>query len=142
MPDDPGPIYVVMDAHCALCARGALWIARNDRAGVFRIVPVQTPFGRAALEAEGLDPDDPISWLYVEYGRAYTSLDAVIRVGWRLGGIWKALAVLRLVPPPMQDKLYRFVASRRYRWFGRADLCELPDPYVQRRLLRQNVHDL
>ncbi|NJS14000.1 MAG: DUF393 domain-containing protein [Sphingopyxis sp.] len=32
-----------MDADCALCARGARWIAAHDVRGEFGIVPMQTP---------------------------------------------------------------------------------------------------
>lgn len=131
-----GEVFTVMDAHCALCARGAAWIARNDRRGAFTIIPVQSPLGEALMRHYGLDPADPTSWLYVEHGLAYSSLDALIRAGWRLGGVWRGLAVLRLLPRPVQDTLYRAVARNRYRLFGRADLCALPDAEVQRRLLR------
>ena len=133
---DPGPIFTVMDAHCALCAKGAAWIARNDHAEEFRIVPIQSLLGRALLTENGLDPDDPASWLFVENGATYGSLDALIRVGWRLGGMWKALAILRILPRPMRDRLNRTVARRRYDWFGRADMCAMPDPEVQRRLIQ------
>lgn len=133
---EPGPIFTVMDANCALCARGAAWIARNDRAEEFRIVPIQSLRGRALLIENGLDPDDPASWLFVEHGQAYSSLDALIRVGWRLGGVWKALCILRLAPKPLRDRMYYAVAQRRYAWFGQADMCTLPDPDVQRRLVR------
>lgn len=128
-------MFTVMDAHCALCARGARWIARNDRAGAFTIIPVQSELGGALMRHYGLDPVDPVSWLYVEHGRAFTSLDALIRVGRRLGGVWRGLVVLRLLPRAVQDPLYRLVARNRYRLFGRADLCALPDPQVQKRLL-------
>lgn len=128
-------MFTVMDAHCALCARGARWIARNDRAGAFTIIPVQSELGGALMRHYGLDPADPVSWLYVEHGRAFTSLDALIRVGRRLGGVWRGLVVLRLLPRAVQDPLYRLVARNRYRLFGRADLCALPDPQVQKRLL-------
>ncbi|MEM9425882.1 MAG: DCC1-like thiol-disulfide oxidoreductase family protein [Pseudomonadota bacterium] len=131
---DPGPIFTVMDAHCALCARGAAWIARNDTANVFKIVPMQGELGRSLLMRNGLDPDDPASWLFVENGATYSSLDALIRVGWRLGGIGKALIVFRLLPRVLQDKLYNAVARRRY-LAGRTDLCALPDPDVKRRLV-------
>lgn len=129
-----GPIFTVMDAHCALCARGARWIARNDRKGEFKIVPIQSALGRDLLIRNGLDPDDPTSWLFIENGHAFQSLDAVIRVGWRLGGPWKALALLRILPRSWQDKLYHAVARRRY-LLGRADLCHLPDPDVRARLV-------
>jgi len=133
-PDD-GPV-TVMDAHCSLCAHGARWIARNDRKQEFRIIPVQSPLGDALMEHYGLDPADPVSWLYLEDGGAHESLDAFIRAGMRLGGVWKVIAVLRILPRSMQDILYRAVARNRYRIFGRTDLCSLPDERVQKRLLQ------
>ena len=129
-----GPV-AVMDAHCALCARGAAWIARNDRDAIFRIIPVQSELGQGLLTRHGLDPDDPASWLFLENGAAWTGLEALARVGWRLGGVWRGLAALRLLPRFVRGPLYRVVARNRYRMFGRADLCAMPDPEVQRRLL-------
>lgn len=132
---DAGPVFTVMDAHCALCARGAAWIARNDRAAAFRIIPLQSDLGEALMRHYGLDPADPTSWLFVQDGLAYSSLDAFIRVGWRLGGVWRGLSLLRVLPRMVQDALYRAVARNRYRLFGRTDLCALPDPEVQKRLV-------
>ncbi|MEM6616898.1 MAG: DUF393 domain-containing protein, partial [Pseudomonadota bacterium] len=132
--DDPkvpslpeGAHFTVMDAECSLCSKGATWIARNDTANQFKIIPLQSKLGNALMMHYGLDSKDPTSWLYLEKGRAFTSLDAYIRVGWQLGGVWKALSVLRLIPRSIQDVLYRWVATNRYRWFGKGDLCSLPD---------------
>ena len=128
--------FTVMDARCALCSRGAAWIARNDKAQEFTIVPAQSDLGQALMLHYGLDPDDPASWLYVENGLAYCSLDALMRVGARLGGLWRSLSLLRILPKALQDAMYRLVARNRYRLFGTADLCNLPDPDVQKRLFR------
>lgn len=133
---DPPEFFTVMDAHCGLCAKGAAWIARNDRAGKFRIVPMQSPLGSALLRHYGMDPDDPLSWLYIRRGVASTSLDAIIRVGADLGGAWRALAILGILPRPLQDWLYARVARNRYRIMGRVDLCGMADPGIQARLLR------
>ncbi len=130
---DDGP-RTVMDAQCALCAQGARWISRNDRSGEFRIIPQQSDLGAALLRHYGMDPTDPSSWLYLVNGEAFTSLDAVIRVGQRFGGAWRLLAVLRVLPRPVQDFLYARVARNRYR-LGRVDLCEMPDTDVQKRLM-------
>lgn len=131
-----GDVFTVMDARCAICARGAAWIARNDKSHEFTIIPMQSEVGAALFSHFGLDPADPTSWLYVEDGRAHTSLDALIRVGSRLGGFWKSLSMLRVLPMSMQDALYISVARNRYKLFGTADLCALPNPEVQKRLLR------
>ncbi len=132
--EDEGAI-VVMDAECGLCAKGARWIARNDSQDEFRIVPVQSPLGQALLIHFGLDPDDPVSWLYLKAGRCYTSLDAIIRVGNRLGGVWRGLAVFRVMPRWLQDGLYGFVARKRYRIGGRVEMCSLKDPEIERRMM-------
>lgn len=126
----------VMDAQCALCARGARWISHNDTANEFRIIPVQSDLGAALLRHYGMDPDDPVSWLYLIDGEAYTSLDAVIRVGQRLGGIMRALVVFRVLPRVVQDVIYGFVARNRFAFGGRTDLCGLPDKEIQSRLMR------
>jgi hypothetical protein len=59
--DDLGNVFTVMDARCALCAKGVAWIARHDHAEEFSIVPIQSELGRALLTHYGLDPDDPVS---------------------------------------------------------------------------------
>ncbi|MDU8945097.1 thiol-disulfide oxidoreductase DCC family protein [Ovoidimarina sediminis] len=132
--DDGGP-RTVMDARCGLCAKGARWIAHNDRAGRFRIIPMQSPLGAALFAHFGLDPGDPASWLLIDEGRGYTSLDAIIRTGGHLGGWSAALAAFCILPRPVQDWGYGMVARNRYRLSARVDLCTLPDPAVQERLI-------
>lgn len=131
---DTGP-RAVMDAHCAICARGARWIARNDKKGEFRIIPVQSELGRALMIHHGIDPEDPLSWLYLEDGHGYESVEAMIRTGQRLGGIWRAMLLLRVFPRAIQDYFYGLLARNRYRLGGHTDLCSLPDPQVQARLM-------
>jgi len=47
----------------------------------------------------------------------------------RLGGFYGFLgAVGLMVPMPIRDSVYRFVAARRYRMFGKRDSCRLPTP--------------
>lgn len=134
-PFSAGEVFTVMDARCSLCAKGASWIARNDKKQDFRIVPLQSDIGNALMRHYGLDPADPTSWLYIEDGRAYSSLDAYIRVGQRLGGIWRGLGLFRILPIALQDVMYRAVARNRYRLFGTTDMCSLPDAEVQKRLV-------
>ena len=132
--DDSGPV-TVMDGECALCSAGARLIARFDKAADIRICRSQTKLGQALLSHYGLASDDPESWLYIVDGRAHTSLDAIIRTGARVGGAGWLLQPLRLLPRRVQDWLYRRLARNRYRLFGRADMCALPDPALRARLM-------
>jgi predicted DCC family thiol-disulfide oxidoreductase YuxK len=133
--DDTGPL-AVMDAECAICCWGARMIHRLDRKGTTRICPIQSPLGMALLHHYGLDPQDPASWLFLDQGTAYKDFDAVLHAGRRFGGLGRLTLGLRLFPRPFRNWLYLRLARNRYRLFGRADLCALPDPALQRRILK------
>lgn len=131
--DDAGPV-AIMDGDCALCAGGARIIARLDRDRAFRIGRTQSPIGAALVRHYGLDPRDPETWLFLEDGRAWSGMEAILRIGARLGGPGRLVAPLRLLPRPLRDWLYRRIARNRY-LSGRGDMCGLPDPELRARLL-------
>jgi predicted DCC family thiol-disulfide oxidoreductase YuxK len=130
---DGGPV-AVMDGDCALCARGARIIAKLDREKVFRICATRSATGEALVRHFGLEPDDPETWLYLEDGKAFSGMEAIIRIGGRLGGIGRLAGVMRVLPGPMREWVYRRIARNRYR-FGRTDMCALPDPGLRARLI-------
>ena len=43
--------------------------------------------------------------------------------------------LLRLLPRRVRDRLYGMLARNRYRLFGRADMCAVPDPALRARLI-------
>jgi predicted DCC family thiol-disulfide oxidoreductase YuxK len=131
---DQGSI-VFMDGNCAMCSRSSRIIARLDRRDEFLICTTQSPLGQAVLRHYGLEPANPDSWLYLESGLPYTSLDAIARVGVRLGGLARLLGVLSWPPRSVQDWFYSLIARNRYRIMGQADLCALPDARVRKRLI-------
>lgn len=117
---------IVFDGVCALCSRWVRFLLRFDRKGHYRFAAMQGEQGRRLLEAHGLDPDDPLSFLLVEAGTAYTDTDAIVRVISGLGGVWRLAGVARWIPKALRDRGYRWLARNRYRWFGRHETCFLP----------------
>ena len=104
--DDKGPI-AVMDGTCPLCSWGARRIAQLDRAGAFRICPVNTPLGTALVRHYGLAPDDPKTWLFLDNGHAASGMEAIIRIGERLSGIGRLATAMRVLPRPARVWSYR-----------------------------------
>jgi predicted DCC family thiol-disulfide oxidoreductase YuxK len=122
-PPEPARVVVRFDGACLLCSRGIRFIAERDRADRIRF---------KALEGGG----EPDSMQVETGGRVLDRSDAVIAILDALGGPWRALALLgRGVPRPWRDGLYRFVAARRYRWFGKGNACALPGEALRKRLL-------
>ena len=133
---DDGRILLVMDGHCALCSAAATRIARWDRQDRVRIANTTSPLGASLLHHFGMDPDDPDTWLMLEDGQAYGSLDAMTRLFPLLRPFFVPLRVLRVLPFGLQDWLYARIARNRYRLFGRSDLCAMPDSTLRAKLVQ------
>lgn len=127
MPED-APV-IVFDGVCVLCSRWVDFILRHDSAGQFRLAAMQGTHGRALLANHGLSPDDPASLLLVQNDRGYTDTDAIIRVLQSFGIGWHLLGILlKSVPRPIRNPIYRWLARNRYALFGKRSHCRLPDP--------------
>lgn len=126
---------VVFDGVCVFCSGWVRFLLKRDRAARFRFATMQSQAGRRLLAGHGLDPDDPVSFLLVEDGGAFTDSGAILRIVTRLGGAWRLAAAGYAVPRPVRDALYRWLARNRYRWFGRRDACFAPTPETAHRFL-------
>lgn len=131
---DAGPV-IVFDGVCVLCSGWVRFLLRVDRRKRYRFAAMQAATGSALMQAHGLDPTDPMSFLLVDGASAQIDSDGVIAVLTGLGGAWRLAGVARLVPRWLRDGVYRFIARRRYRWFGRKTTCDLPDPAYSHRFL-------
>lgn len=122
--DTPGRL-VVFDGLCNLCSGGARWLQNHQSDPPFRLVPMQSQFGRALLAQHGYDPDDPLTFLVVDGDRSLTQSDAWIHLVAAAGGAWQFVHATRVVPRAWRDSIYRLIARNRYRWFGRRTACYL-----------------
>ena len=133
-PDRDGAV-IVFDGVCVLCNGWVRFLLRHDRRGRYRFAAMQGESGRALLVAHGLDADDPASFLLIEENAAWTDTDAIVRVLSGLGGAWRLVALLRVLPRGVRDRLYRGIARNRYRVFGRHERCMIPAPEQAARFL-------
>lgn len=128
---------IVFDGVCVLCSGWVRFLLRYDRRRRYRFAAMQSAAGRALLSRHGLDPNDPLSFLLVDEAGAWTDTEAIGRVLSGLGGGWRVLSMmLAAVPRPLRDRVYRFTARNRYRWFGRRAQCRIPEPAELDRFLQ------
>lgn len=131
---DERPI-IVFDGHCALCTGWARFVLKHDRAGKFRLLPAQSPLGRALYVHYGLDPQEYETNILIAEGRAWFKSESSIRMAEALGFPWSLARVFRILPPRWRDRLYQGVARNRLRLFGRRDACYLSEPGQEGRFL-------
>ncbi|WP_010495791.1 thiol-disulfide oxidoreductase DCC family protein [Paenibacillus elgii] len=126
---------VFYDGVCGFCQRVVQFIIPRDRSAVFRFVAIQSETGSRLLRRHGLDPAELNTFVLLEQGRVYTRSTAGLRVLRRLDGAWPLLYAFIVVPRPLRDVVYRWIAANRYRFFGKSDSCMLPPPEVRERFL-------
>jgi predicted DCC family thiol-disulfide oxidoreductase YuxK len=132
------PAILVYDGVCALCNSAVRFVLAHDRRGRIGFAALQSDYADALRarhpELEGVDS---IVLVRTADGveRVAVRSDAALEVCEELGGAWRLLRMMRLVPRSLRDTLYDFIARRRYQWFGRYDSCPIPEPDVRSRFL-------
>jgi predicted DCC family thiol-disulfide oxidoreductase YuxK len=129
----PSGDLIVFDAECIFCSGFARFMDRHDTEMRFRFVRAQSATGRELYIAHGLDPDDWSTYIVIVDGRSYTKLAAFSAAMRAIGGPWRALGVLDLVPRGLGDWLYDRVARNRYLFGRRA--CPLPSTALSGRII-------
>ena len=130
MPDAP---ILLFDAHCLLCAASTRFILAHEAAPLIRFVAITSAPGRALALAHGVNPDDPLTFLFIDAGRTNAASDAALAIAAHLRWPWRALGAARILPRPLRDAAYRFIARRRNRLFGRSASCIAPDAATRAR---------
>ncbi|HEX4955082.1 MAG TPA: DCC1-like thiol-disulfide oxidoreductase family protein [Thermoanaerobaculia bacterium] len=135
----PGRHLLLYDGVCGLCDRSVQFCLAHDQAGRFLYAPLQGETARELAARLPLPADLETVVLITDPGtpgeRVHLKSDAFVALLRHLGGIWRVLSWLRVIPRPLRDAAYDFVAARRYRWFGRFDTCRLPAPGTAERFL-------
>lgn len=132
----PVPRLILFDGVCHFCAASVRFILRRDPASRFHFAPLQSDLARQICAAHGLNQGDLDTFVYARDGQPpLIRSDAALAVAADLGGPWRSLAPLRLIPRRLRDAAYRFIARHRYRWFGKSDACLVPTPEQRTRFL-------
>lgn len=126
---------LLFDGLCNLCNGSVQFILKRDPNGIFRFASLQSEEAEALLEQYEDKPESLDSVVLLEGEELYARSDAALRVARRLTGLWPLLYAFILIPRPIRDSIYNWIARNRYRWFGKQDQCMMPRPEWKHRFL-------
>jgi predicted DCC family thiol-disulfide oxidoreductase YuxK len=128
--------FVFYDGHCGLCHRAVKFVLKHDRSGsAFRFAPLQGATFQSRVPAgQRAGLPDSVAVLTAD-GTLLVRSNAFLHILRRLGGGWRALgSMLGVIPRPLRDVVYDFIARIRYRVFGtREELCPIVPPELRSR---------
>lgn len=117
---------ILFDGVCVLCSNVVRFIIRHDRNDNFRFAALQSRYALKILDGEKIPSGNLNTVILVENGKVYQRSDAVLRIVGKLSGGWSLLRFFIIIPAPVRDFFYKFVANKRYGWFGKYDECMIP----------------
>ncbi len=130
----PAPL-VLIDGECVMCHRVARFVIRYDREGAIRFAALGSPAALRALENERLPPPPLGTFVLILNGQAHYRSEAAARLCGLLPFPWRLGRWLLCIPRPLRDAAYSFVASIRYRLFGKTTACAMLRPEERARFL-------
>ena len=119
---------ILFDGLCNLCSSSVQFVIKHDTKAVFKFASLQSEIGQKLL----LDNGIPItnnnfsSFILIEDHSIYKESTAALRVARKLNGLCPLLYAAIIIPPFIRNAFYQFIASNRYKWFGKKDTCWLP----------------
>ncbi|MBI3333145.1 MAG: thiol-disulfide oxidoreductase DCC family protein [Candidatus Omnitrophica bacterium] len=126
---------ILFDGVCNFCCFWVRFLIRRDPGKRFRFAPLQSAAGQETLNRLGLQAGSLTTMILVEGDRHYTKSSAALQIARRMRWPWPLLFPLVLIPAPIRDLLYDFVAGNRTRWFGRREICMVPAAELKERFL-------
>lgn len=115
---------ILFDGICNLCNWAVDFILKKDKKNRFRYVSLQSEEGKNLLVRFNILPDSD-SVILIRNNQSFLESEAAIEIGKMLPAPWKWSGILRIVPLKIRNKIYRWIALNRYRWFGKREQCRI-----------------
>ena len=122
---------IFFDGVCGLCNNIVQFVLNRDKKGLFHFSQLQSAFAQKILPQYGGRPQE-MNTLYVlkdldtDQPVLLSKSSAACYVLSQLGGIYWLLSLGIIFPRFLRDFVYDRVAKNRYRFFGKKDVCMLP----------------
>jgi predicted DCC family thiol-disulfide oxidoreductase YuxK len=129
-----GRRIVLFDGVCNLCNGFVDFLVRHDDTHRLRFTSLQSEIGqRVARTArpQAASPSLDTVYLVDPEGWIYERSDAALKITICLGGSFRLLALLWLIPRVFRDMVYGIISRWRYRIFGQRESCRIATPEEQ-----------
>ncbi len=117
---------VFYDGYCILCSRLIRFLMKRDKRQMFFFTTLDKIPDYEPLIRNSVNLEWPDSIVYLRDSKIYVYSDAAIQVFIDLGGAWKLMWILYIIPKGIRDFIYKLIARYRYRIFGKSNSCYLP----------------
>lgn len=126
---------ILFDGVCNLCNRSVQRVLKNEKNPVYLFASLQSEFGREKIKEFEGDPDQLDSIVLIQNGKVYYKSRAIFRIAAKLKFPYPLIYLFWPIPYFIRDWVYDWIASNRYKWYGKRDECWLPSADLKDRFV-------
>jgi predicted DCC family thiol-disulfide oxidoreductase YuxK len=115
---------ILFDGICNLCNTAVNFILKRDKKKHFRFVALQSEESELLIENYNISKDTD-SLILIQQNKVFIESDAAIEISKLLPFPWNWSPAIKIIPKKIRDKIYRWIAKNRYKWFGKRDSCRV-----------------
>ena len=128
-------MIILFDGVCNMCVWSVRFIVQTDKKDKFKLASIQSEIGKKIINDYKIDIKRNDSIVLISNNVLYYRSSAVLSILYHLRTVWKILLILYVIPYPIRDLIYRFVAKTRYIFFGKRQKCILPQEFNNSKFL-------
>lgn len=126
---------ILFDGDCLLCNRAVQFILANEHHHDLRFASLQSNYGQKLLNQYHFPNNYRESMVFIEDEKAYTKSSALLKIAKYLNWKWQWLRIFMIIPSPVRNTFYSFIAKKRLDWFGKQEHCMLLTKELRERFL-------
>ncbi|MEN9743305.1 MAG: hypothetical protein RLZZ65_1110 [Bacteroidota bacterium] len=127
------PPLLVYDGVCVLCNRWVNYVLEKDHQQLFIFSSYQGLPASISKEGAVIPMDQSVS-LFID-GQWFQESTAILKIFEKLYGPYHWSQLAYIFPRFLRNFVYRQIAKRRYKWFGKYESCRLPNAGNQTRFI-------
>ena len=126
---------IIFDGVCNLCNSSVSLIIKHDKKNYFRFATLQSVAGKKLLNKFNITNLPNESFVLIENNKAYIRSTAALRITKHLNKLYPLLYGFIIIPSPIRNFIYNYIARNRYKWFGKKDQCMIPSDELRSKFL-------
>lgn len=127
------PILLI-DGDCILCNNSVNYLLAREKKHVLSFAPIKSETAKALIDYFEI-PENVDSMVLIKNYSVHIKSCAALRLTLYMKGLWPLLMVFVIIPPPIRNLVYDYIAKRRYKQFGKTTQCAMIDQKYRNRFL-------
>jgi len=126
---------IIFDGVCNFCNKSVNFIIKRDLKSTFLFTPNQSLKAQELLKRYNLSDASLDTLILVKNDKCYVKSEAVFEIIKELSAFWYLFGIFRVFPLGIRDNFYDFISKNRYSFFGKRDVCMMPNEQFKKRFL-------